>query len=335
MLRTLCFVAALLAIAHALPTSIHADELQHLTDEISAAKSELQEMTKVEATEDKNMNQRVGESAQSALEEMNNAHHSSEDHAIALQQFAKAAKEEEKKAISAENEQQDLALKAIKNTDKALNELGSEEKKSLGEGDSAKKSSVEVAMEKLQHVSNVLHDGTKTMHTRERIERMVDETRNLEKQASSDASNNELGESLNPAAEAELHIQDAAIASEKKIQEAAVGSIHAVQQQAQRAIDQAAVNWTPEPGSGALDQAANGAAPEPAAAPATAAVDGGALTMLNASPSAAAAPEAAPEQNLAAIEKEELNKLLKQEHTVDSTEKTAIAEVNELVKDLA
>jgi len=265
---------------------------------------------------------------------MNNAHHSSEDHAIALEHFAKSAKEEEKTAIMHENEQQDLALKAIKNTDKALNELGSEEK-SLGEGDSAKKSNVEVAMEKLKLVSNTLHVGTKTMHTKERIERMVDETRTLEKQASSDASNNELGESLNPAAEAELHIQDAAIASEKKIQEAAVGSIHAVQEQAQQAIDQAAVNWTPEPGSGALDQAANGAAPEPELSSPEARVDGGALTNLNTAAAPQAAPQKAPEQNLAAIEKEELNTLLKQEHTVDSTEKTAIAEVNELVKDLS
>lgn len=157
---------------------------------------------------------------------------------------------------------------------------------------------------------------------------MVDETRNLKHQAregapSAGAPNYELGESLTPA-EAEQHIQDAAIANEQQIQEAAVKSIHEVQEQAKQAIE----------------QAANSAAPEPAAAPATFAKSGsGALSMLNASPSAAAAPQAAPQeapqQNLAATEKEELNRLLNQEHIVDRTEKTAIAEVNQLAKNLS
>jgi hypothetical protein len=261
-------------------------------------------MVKVQAKEDDQMNARVAEPAKQLL----NMAHNGETSQAVIEKFAKLAKKTEKAAVVDEERQQNLAVAAYSAVDKAVETIRTSEKKSLGESDSTKKTAMEAALQKLEQVSATLHRGTKTMHTKERLERMVQETRTLKHQAQGDPM---LGESLTPE-EAEQHIQDAAIAS-----------IQQVQQQAEVALDQAAH---------ADASAGTAAAPASAAADYTPKPGEGAMAML--SHTGASAP-AAPQQNLAETEKKEISKLLSQEKTVDNTEKQGMKEIGGLVKDLA
>jgi hypothetical protein len=192
---------------------------------------------------------------------------------------------------------------------------------------------MELALQKLQHVSATLHQGTKTMHTKERLLRMEDETRTLKHQALDSGGqdpddvkrhqgdNAKLGESLTPE-EAEQHIQDAAIANEQHIEDAAVASIQQVQQQAKVALKQASQGTTAPASAAAADY--------------TPKAGEGALSMLShTGVSAAATTEQAPQQSLVQTEHREISKLLKQDKTVANTEKQAMAEINGLVNDLA
>jgi len=153
------------------------------------------------------MNARVAEPAQSLL--ANPILGNGEASQQMIMEFAKVAKKTEKESVIDETKQQNLAVAALSKVDKAVETIGNSEKKSLGESDSTTKTAMEAALQKLKDVSATLHRGTKTMHTKERLERMVEESRTLKHQAHGDPM---LGESLTPE-EAEQHIQDAAVAS--------------------------------------------------------------------------------------------------------------------------
>jgi len=299
MLRALCLVAALLVAANALPTTLPDGEIQHLTEEISSAQEDLKNMVEVEAQEDHAMNARVAEPAQSLL--ANPILGNGEASQQMIMEFAKVAKKTEKESVIDETKQQNLAVAALSKVDKAVETIGNSEKKSLGESDSTTKTAMEAALQKLKDVSATLHRGTKTMHTKERLERMVKESRTLKHQAHGDPM---LGESLTPE-EAEQHIQDTAIAS-----------IQQVQQQAKVALEQAAHN----------------VAPASAAPDYTPKTGEGAMAMLS---HTGTSTSKAPKQNLAETEKMEISKLLKQETAVDNSEKMSMKQIGSLVKDLA
>jgi len=320
MLRALCLVAALLVAANALPTTLPDGEIQHLTEEISSAQEDLKNMVEVEAQEDHAMNARVAEPAKSLLANPGEASQQMIMEGQASQQmimeFAKVAKKAEKESVVDETKQQNLAVAALSKVDKAVETIGNSEKKSLGESDSTTKTAMEAALQKLKDVSATLHRGTKTMHTKERLERMVEESRTLKHQAHGDPM---LGESLTPE-EAEQHIQDAAVAS-----------IQQVQQQAKVALEQAAHNvapasaaqdYTPKTGEGAMAMLSHtGASTAKAPLSSETTVDKSEKTSMK--------------QNLAETEMKEISKLLKQETTVDNSEKESMKQIGSLVKDLA
>jgi len=191
---------ALFAACSALPATLPNEEIQHLTEDLSQAKGNLQAMAKTEEKEQKQMAD-VGSTIQEepfrGMPEEAAAY--TMMYAEGLSFTADAVHTDVDKAISEENDQQAAAVQAMKTVDEAMDTIEHSEKRVLGED--ASDTPVEHALAKLKQVSSTLHKGTKTMHTKERLERMLAESEEI--------AHNTYDEEALEAQQAPAHVQKA------------------------------------------------------------------------------------------------------------------------------
>jgi len=169
---------ALFAACSALPATLPSEEIQHLTEDLSQAKDNFAEMTKTEDKEQKQM-----ADVATAIKGLPNANEADPvDTQMQIADVASRVHNQANRAADEEGQQQKLALEAMDTVDEAMDTIEHSEKKALGEG--AAETPVEHALSKLKQVSSTLHQGSKTMHTQERLERMAKEADQLRDEAS-------------------------------------------------------------------------------------------------------------------------------------------------------
>jgi hypothetical protein len=154
--------------AHALPTTLPDGDIQHLTEEISQAKGDLEGMVNDNRKEISVMNVVSNDIIKAQEGDMS---------AVKEQETMAAAKDMEAKetvAVANENDQQKLALDSLSQVNEALEEINS--KNTLGESQT---NPVEAAAQKLSKLKKQLELGTSTSHNLERIERMEEESKRV------------------------------------------------------------------------------------------------------------------------------------------------------------
>jgi len=168
---------ALFAACSALPATLPSEEIQHLTDDLSQAEDNIAEMTKTEDKEQKQM-----ADVATAIKGLPNAKEADPvDTQMQIADVADRVHNQANRAADEEGQQQKLALEAVDTVDEAIDTIEDSNKKALGEG--AAETPVEHALSKLKQVSSTLHQGSKTMHTQERLERMGKEADQLFEEA--------------------------------------------------------------------------------------------------------------------------------------------------------
>jgi hypothetical protein len=170
------------------------NDIQHLTDEIRLAENNLSNMLTLESKEEKQMND-MGTS----IEEFENEPSPQgrlQTQAL-VQHLADGVEQKAGQASFEETRQQQAAQKALTEVSDAVEQLQqagypqdpnrvaamapATQKKGLGEG--AGEYPVDHAMAKLQKVQSVLAQGTKTMHTKARLDRMAKEAQAIKELA--------------------------------------------------------------------------------------------------------------------------------------------------------
>jgi len=294
LLLALC---ALFVASHALPTSLSDTDIQHLTEELSQAKSELGDMTALEKKEENEMKQ-IGDE----IQHLPSPETSASRDALRMQgEVSMAARDIQ--SISAEASKQEIkqqshAFTSMHKVDAAIKQIKSSERKSLGEGEGEGETPVEHALNKLQQVSTTLHRGSKTMHTKERLDRMQSEAEQLQH------------ESMNPMAAAGpmgppgMMPPGAGPWLGESKDESAIGALQ-------------------------HSRAQNSAKPAPMTSG-----DESAIEALQHSKTTAPSTMGPPPSNVVDQETQQFNKLMKQEKAVSSAEKADESEIGSLMKKL-
>jgi glutaredoxin 2 len=153
--------------------SLPQNDVQHLTDEIRQAENNLNGMMALENQEEAQM-KAVGNS----IEGLPNVGADNNDQQISdslVQKVAKTVQNHAVQASSEEIDQERNAQAALTEVTEAAEELSAHlgQKKALGEG--AGETPVQHALTKLKQVKSTLAQGSKTMHTKERLDRMATE----------------------------------------------------------------------------------------------------------------------------------------------------------------
>lgn len=199
-------------------------------------------------------------------------------------------------ASKQEIKQQSHAIKSMNKVDAAIKQIKSSERKSLGEGEG--ETPVEHALNKLQQVSTTLHRGSKTMHTKERLDRMQSEAEQLQHESMGPmAAGGPMGPPgmMPPGAGPWL--------GESK-DESAIGALQ-------------------------HSRAQNSAQPAPMTSG-----DESAIEALQHSKTTAPSTMGPPPSNVVHQETQQFNKLMKQEKAVSSAEKADQSEIGSLMKKL-
>jgi len=321
MLRALCIVSALLVAANALPTTLPDGEVQHLTEEISQAKGDLEGMVKENEKEISDMDAIKNDidntgPAISAVKEQET-----------ISAAAKDMQLREENAVADENEQQTLALDSLSQVNKALEQING--KNALGESQT---NPVEAAVQKLSKLQKQLEVGTSTSHNLERIEQMQEKS----KQLVTDAK--DLAKFAKMSAPGELG-ESKMNAQQKQIEEDALAQIQKVKDTANAAIEKSTAAAQQGGVMGMLNSARTSAEPAQAApAEAAAPAQGGVMGMLNSARTSAETAQAAGESRadrMLSQEQETLAQLGDQEAMAVKAEKVSIKQLKGMINDMA